>query len=246
MNGKGLPLNDGSAGGGGWNTFLVPSHFSADKLGANWIDPDLLGPLGVGNLAKVPGIVENALDNRHISEDLLLELCFSDNGGNANEGMSFREYFKVLVEIAWPRNAKLNICCSQPAGVNANATEVCLQPDFVFTCEPEELHGADFQPLALAPHFLTEKFEHGQQEALTAVLIAKYNTVGQHLVMDLLGHFNLGAGKCTKGCSDITQPDRTSVNSLIFLTMLSFIHSRDPIHWRSRAWLHLLPRKFLG
>jgi hypothetical protein len=45
----------------------------------------------------------------------------------------------------------------------------------------------------LAPHFLTEKFESGQQEALTAAVIAKINTQGQHLVMDLTGRFDLGA-----------------------------------------------------
>ena len=169
----------------GWNALFVPAHFSAVELGSNWIDSDLLGPLGVGDLENIPSVQNNILDNRHIPEELKMMLCSED------EGVSFREYFSALIQLAWPRNAEFWLCCSD-SSAGANSAEACLEPDYKFTSEPE-MEGLD--PPVFAPHFLTEKFEMGQQEALTAALIAKFNVLGIHLMMDLHGRFDLGLGK---------------------------------------------------
>jgi len=41
-----------------------------------------------------------------------------------------------------------------------------------------------------APHFLTDRFAPGEQEALTAAVIAEFNVLGKHVVMDLHGRFS--------------------------------------------------------
>jgi hypothetical protein len=172
----------------GWNSLLAPDRFSHKELGGNWIDPDLLGPLGVGNLSAVPGVVNNTLDNRHIPEALHSVLCghaFSDN-----ETAAFRDYFSVLIELAWPKNAELKVCCSEAAG--ASATSACQTPDYTFSSNTPETEG--LEPPAFAPHFLTEQFEKRQQEALTAMLIPKINVLGKHLELDLRGVLDLGPG----------------------------------------------------
>ena len=171
----------------GWNEYFCPDQFSEHALGDNWIDLALLGPSGVGDLSNIPGIDDNILDNHFITEDLKMMLCQEDDATSTDHGTTFREYFSELVELAWPHNAKFRLCCSELAG--SNATLACLAPDYIF---PQGDN--DFEPLVLAPHFLTEKFESGQQEALTAALIAKLNVRGIHLVMDLTGHFDLGLG----------------------------------------------------
>jgi len=170
-----------------WNAFLRPDQFSQSSLGDNWINTELLGSDGVGGDLTELGIEDNILDNRFITEDLKAALCQEEE--NTNGELTFRTYFATLIELGWPRNAKLHVCCAEPAG--ASAASPCLDPDFVFTSDTPELNG--FEELAFAPHFLTEKFEAGQQEALTAALIAKFNTQGKHLVMDLTGRFDLGA-----------------------------------------------------
>lgn len=175
----------------GWNSLLVPARFSQEELGGNWIDTARLGPLGVGDLSAVPGVVNNTMDNRHIPEALHSMLCGHDGSiSSENETAAFREYFAVLIELAWPRNAELRVCCSAPAG--RNATTACLTPDHTFSSNTPENEG--FEPPAFAPHFLTEQFEARQQEALTAMLIPKINVLGKHLEIDLHGILDLGPG----------------------------------------------------
>ncbi|CAB9530425.1 unknown protein [Seminavis robusta] len=165
---------------------LLPESFTSEILGENWIDPDLLGRAGVGDLTKVG--VKNVkcddcgtssescvLDNRHIPKVLHLMLC-----GETQEGKDFRDAFKTLLEMAWPPNAEFWLCCSK----DRTKIEACLEPDHVFV-PPEGI--------PMAPHFLTTKFEAGQQEALTAALISKINVHGTTLKMDLAGRFDLGA-----------------------------------------------------
>lgn len=173
----------------GWNSLFTPDRFSQKELGGNWIDPDLLGPLGVGDL-NISGIVwaDNTLDNRHIPEALHSMLC--GHGISDNETAAFREYFSVLIELAWPRNAELRVCCSEAAGWSATAE--CLTPDHTFSSNTPEMEG--FEPPAFAPHFLTEMFEARQQEALTAMLIPKINVLGKHLELDIHGILDLGPG----------------------------------------------------
>ena len=171
----------------GWNSYFLPTQFSDSVLGTNTIHPDLLGPSGVGDLSRVPGIENNILDNRFISPELKEMLCWEDVADNNGEGITFRDYFSVLVDLAWPPNAEFRLCCSDAAGMSA--VSHCLEPDFVFS---SKLQVKGFDPLVLAPHFLTEKFGEGQQEALTAALIAKFNIVGKTLKMDLTGRFDLG------------------------------------------------------
>ena len=171
-----------------WNSLFVPSQYSKSQLGSrNWIDPDLLGPDGVGNLASITSIQSNTLDNRHIPKELKMMICTSNRGDDDGEA-SFMEYFSTLIQLAWPTNAVLWICCDDPAGVNA--VQPCTTPDYQFSSQEN-----GFPSPVFAPHFLTEKFERGQQEALTAVLIAEFNTLGQHLMMDLHGNLDLGIGK---------------------------------------------------
>ena len=172
---------------GGWNSYFLPTKFSAADLGTNSIHPDRLGPSGVGDLSNVPEIEDNVLDNRFISPELKEMLCFEDATNNG-ETVTFRDYFSVLVDLAWPPNAEFRLCCSELAGTSA--TSPCLEPDYVFSSQPQV---AGLEPLILAPHFLTQQFESGQQEALTAALIAKFNVLGQTLIMDLTGRFDLGA-----------------------------------------------------
>jgi hypothetical protein len=169
----------------GWNALFVPNRFSEMEIGSNWIDANLLGPEGVGDLVKIPTIQNNILDNRHIHDELKMMLC------NQDSELKFREYFSALIEMAWPINAELWVCCSDPADANAVAT-TCLEPDYTFSSKPK-VEGVE--PLVFAPHFLTEKFDAEQQEALTAALIAKFNVLGKHLIMDLRGRFDLGHGK---------------------------------------------------
>jgi hypothetical protein len=162
----------------GWNAYFHPDQFLSDVLKENWIDSSLLGPAGVGDLSNVPGIRDNIMDNRFITEDLKTALCHGDDGGS-----NFRNYFAFLVELAWPENAgEFWLCCSEPAGINA--TSAWAVPDHVFSSNKRK--DQEYEPLVLAPHFLTEKFETGQQEALTAATIAKLNTQGRHLVSEIL------------------------------------------------------------
>jgi Collagen triple helix repeat (20 copies) len=179
--------HDGNSAIVGWNALLVPARFSQDELGSNWIDTNLLGSPGVGDLRNVSSVEDGILDNRHIPEDLKEMLC---NSAEEEDVLTFRSYFSALIELAWPKTAALKICCSDPAGKNASAA--CLDPDLIFTSTTPEMQ--DFEAPVFAPHFLTEKFEAEQQEALTAGLIPKFNTVGQHLVMDLHGILDLGLG----------------------------------------------------
>lgn len=188
---NGTPTNNGLIGADGtnqkgWSSFFLPIHFTQAVLKDNAIDSSLLGPLGVGDLSAVPGIENNVLDNRFISEELKVMLCHQEETGTNGE-ITFRNYFSVLIDLAWPSNAEFWLCCSEPAG--ASASSACLKPDHVFSSVPE-VEG--LEPLEFAPHFLTGMFETGQQEALTAALIAKFNVHGKTLLMDLTGRFDLG------------------------------------------------------
>jgi hypothetical protein len=186
-NGSIIPDGNLTDVGGSWNSFFLPTQFSDSVLGTNSIHPDLLGPRGVGgDLSNVPGIENNVLDNRFIFPQLKDMLCLEDVAAKEG-GITFRDYFSVLVDLAWPTNAEFWLCCSELAGTNA--TSHCLEPDFIFSSKPQ-LEGID--ALAIAPHFLTAKFESGQQEALTAALIAKLNVLGKPLMMDLTYRFDLG------------------------------------------------------
>jgi hypothetical protein len=99
------------------------------------------------------------------------------------------KFHAVIIVLKRKKNAEFRLFFSESAG--SNATSACISPDHIFSSNKGE--NQEFEPLVLAPHFLTEKFESGQQEALTAAVIAKINTQGQHLVMDLMGRFDLGA-----------------------------------------------------
>jgi hypothetical protein len=77
--------------------------------------------------------------------------------------------------LAWPASAKLNICCEEPAGKDASTP--CTVPTYSLPQESGELE--------IAPHFFTQLFEQGQQESLTAALIAKINVHGKKLLMDV-------------------------------------------------------------
>jgi hypothetical protein len=115
------------------------------------------------------------LDNRHIHDELKTMLCLDDNGE-----LTFQEYFSILIAMAWRINAELWVCCSDPAG--ARAVQAYFDPDHIYTGQPK-IEGVD--SLVLAPHFLTDRFELGQKDAVTAALIAKFNVLGKHLVMEL-------------------------------------------------------------
>lgn len=180
--------NSSSPSQGGWNSLFVPYQYSKTQLASNnWIDPELLGPEGVGNLENFTSIQNNTLDNRHIPEELKMMICTSSMDDNNEDETSFMEYFLTLIRLAWPSNTELWICCNDPAGINAVSS--CTEPDYKFNSIE-----AGFPSPVFAPHFLTEKFERGQQEALTAALIAEFNTVGQHILMDIHGRFDLGMG----------------------------------------------------
>jgi hypothetical protein len=186
-NGKLLSSSGGPTVTMGWNAYFHPNQFSLDVLKENWIDSSLLGQKGVGDLSNVPGIQENIMDNRFITEELKTALCQKEE--DDQDKSDFRNYFSLLVELAWPENAEFWLCCSEPAG--SDATSACASPDYIFSSKRSN-NNQEYEPLVLAPHFLTEKFESGQQEALTAALIAKLNTQGRHLVMDLTGHVDWG------------------------------------------------------
>ena len=180
--------NSSSPSGVGWNSLFVPYQYSETQLGSNnWFDLELLGPEGVGNLENITSIQSNTLDNRHIPEELKKMICNSNKDDDNQGEATFMEYFSTLIQLAWPTNAELWICCNDPAGINA--VMPCTTPDYKFNS-----YEVGFPSPIFAPHFLTEKFERGQQEALTAALIAKFNTVGQHVLMDLHGRFDLGMG----------------------------------------------------
>jgi hypothetical protein len=154
-----------------WNALFRPSRFSPAELGRYWIGENE---------------TQQIWDNRHIHEELKTMLCQNDEKDGATP---FQTYFAALIELAWPEHAELWVCCSMPAG--ANATEACPEPDLQFDSQMED----GCAPPVFAPHFLTEQFERGQQEALTAALIAEINVLGKHLEMDFHGRFDLGLGK---------------------------------------------------
>jgi hypothetical protein len=193
---NGLNAPEGAIVFAEFNKLFRPNQFSQVALGENWIDPKFLGAQGVGNISSVSGIKDNVMDNRFITDELKTTLCQGDSASTDSNGTTFRDYFSALIEVAWPPNAEFWLCCSGPAG--KNATAACSSPDHIFSSKNnnagESNQEGNFEPLILAPHFLTEKFESGQQEALTAAIIAKFNTQGLHLKMDLTGRFDLGAG----------------------------------------------------
>jgi hypothetical protein len=161
-----------------WNALFRPSRFSAAELGSNWIE-------------GANGTMTNRIswDNRHIHEELKEMLCEkNDANDNKNGATSFQVYFSTLLELAWPPNATLSVCCDRPTG--ANATAACDAPNVRFDSRTDDTY-----PLPVwAPHFLTDQFAPGEQEALTAAVIAEFNVLGKHVVMDLHGRFDLGAG----------------------------------------------------
>lgn len=148
------------------NRWMVPSALSQGSLGdENWINPDSLDASGV----------HGVLDNRHIPNDLKVALC---------ESTEIRNYFETLIELAWPSDAEFHLCCGDIASE-------CLEPDYIFSSKTGD--DSTLTPPAFAPHFLTVLFGPGQQETLTAALIAKINTRGERLLMELAGRFDLGA-----------------------------------------------------
>lgn len=146
------------------NQFFTPAALSRGKVEQS-IDPMLVGPEGVADL-------DFALDNRHIPDDLQFALC------NELVGEETREYLATLINLAWPKGAALNLCCQTECSSK--------KPDFVFRTREDE------GPIALAPHFLTAAFGSEQQEILTAALIAKINTLGKPMLMELVGSLDLG------------------------------------------------------
>lgn len=84
----------------------------------------------------------------------------------------------------------MHVCCHEPAGINA--TSPCEEPDYIFATSYVDIDGESVPPAGLAPHFLTMQFGEGQQELLTASLIAKLNVHGQKLSMELTGVWDLG------------------------------------------------------
>jgi hypothetical protein len=124
-------------------------------------------------------------------------LCEKNNANDSNNGATpFQVYFSTLLELAWPPNATLSVCCDRPTG--ANATAACDAPDVRFDSRTDDAY-----PLPVwAPHLLTDQFAPGEQEALTAAVIAEFNGLGKHVVMDLHGRFDLGEGtyKDIVGC----------------------------------------------
>jgi hypothetical protein len=156
---------------------LAPSQFSSDILGSNWINPEDLGPAGV----------VGSLDNRHVNAGLKEKLCLESDDQEGGE--NFREAFQVLINFAWTPGAELRICCDDPVG--KNATSACNDPDLIFAADPGVLHASEATP-GLAPHFLTEGFGVGQQEALSAAFIAKINVYGKKLANEWVGRFDLG------------------------------------------------------
>lgn len=166
-----------------WNALLRPSRFTSDALGGNAIHR--WGPEGAGNFLNDTRTT-SILDNRHIHEELQTLLCAEDDD---EEAAMFRDYFSALIDLAWPVHAELWVCCAMSAG--ANATDACEAPDRQFR------NRNDAMPMVLAPHFLTEQFERGQQEALTAGLIAHaLPHLGKSaLEMELRGRLDLGVGK---------------------------------------------------
>jgi len=167
------------------------------------IHPKHLNPKGVGDLTMVPNINNVGgraclpgdtcvLDNRHVTSDLKESLCDAtpvdmppimlEQGADPTVGGVNRYYLDAMLYLAWPENAKLQICCDDPAF--PDASEKCGTPSFTLPTESGEL--------AIAPHFLTPLFEERQQEALTAAFVAKFNTLGKRMHMDLAGRFDLG------------------------------------------------------
>jgi hypothetical protein len=74
---------------GGWNKHFRLDQFLESVLGQNWIDSSLLGPSGVGDLSNVPGVEDNILDNRFVSEGLKTTLCEGDDAAGASGKMLF-------------------------------------------------------------------------------------------------------------------------------------------------------------
>jgi hypothetical protein len=70
INGQLLSSSGGPSTVVGWNVYFRPEKYSVDVLKGNWIDSNLLGLDGVGNLSSLPGIQENIIDNRFIPDDL--------------------------------------------------------------------------------------------------------------------------------------------------------------------------------
>ena len=177
-----------------WNALFRPSRFSSAELGSNWFDASLLfGENATSSSSSNPPAAAVVWDNRHIHEDLKQMLCLNEEDEDETDGY-FRTYFTTLIELAWPEHFHLHVCCDMPS--SANATLPCAEPDWQFNS-----HVDGYEPIVLAPHFLTDQFGPGQQEGLTAALIAEFNVLGKHLEMDLLGHFDLGLGKKKKNCA---------------------------------------------
>jgi hypothetical protein len=178
------------------------------------IDASQLGPLGVGDLTDVPGARNAAtrapcqgpaatcvLDNRHLSLPLQQALCGggSDGGGSgpvAAAAEDARNYFDALIGLVWPFNTELWLCCTDEfltsnatTTAAATAPPACNEPAHVFAAR-----NTQEEAMGLAPHFLTGiLFGPEQQQVLTAALIAKINTRGIKLRMELAGRFDLGA-----------------------------------------------------
>ena len=88
--------------------------FSSTYIGeTNWITLQVSDKLGVDNLI---------LDNRHIHNEMKQTICTDE---------LFREYLQVLIDLAWPQSAVLQICCDQPAGKDS-AIEQCVK-NFLIT-----------------------------------------------------------------------------------------------------------------
>jgi len=137
-----------------------------------WLVPSALSRDTLGDKNSID---RGILDNRHISNDLKVALC---------ESSETRSYFETLIELAWRSDTEFHLCC----GDHATA---CFDPDFVFSSKAND--DSTLPPPAFAPHFLTKLFGPGQQETLTAALIAKLNTRGESLLMEVAGRFDLGA-----------------------------------------------------
>jgi len=160
------------------NQLLVPVELNEAALGDNWINPESLGPAGVGDLS--------VLDNRHISTPLKALLC------DDSDGALYRDYLDALIGLAWPSDTVFQLCCAQAAGRDTNAP--CQDPDFVFQSTVDDDGGgaSSVEPPTLAPHFLTQGFGLEQQMVLTAAVIAKINTNGRALMMEIAGRLDLG------------------------------------------------------
>ena len=173
---------------------LVPSAFGLDFDFPPLlpINATQLGSLGVGDLSSDTGALNTdggdcgspeetcVLDNRHLNMPLQQILCAEEDGGA-------REYMDALIGLAWPSNAELWLCCSEEYLSADPTSSPCLEPDFRFA-----VGNTQEEELGLAPHFLTVLFVPEQQEVLTAALIAKFNTHGTKLHMELAGILDLG------------------------------------------------------